>query len=368
MEFTIQRDDLYSVLQKVQSVVEKKNTVQILANILCTVEDDTLSLSATDLEVGIKVQVPVEKSESGQVTIAAKQFYDIIKELPSRPVRVHKKPNDWVEITSGKARFNVVSLSADEYPSLPSFEEQKYSDAKVPALLEMINKTSFAVSNDATRYHLTGVYLEKVDQNLMRMTATDGHRLSYMDCEVFLDTPDFKRGIVIPKKGLNELKKLLEQLEDTVGIAFERGYFFVSAPNTYLFVRLIDGEYPDYRQVIPKETTRTALMSRDEFAAALRRVSLFAHEKSRSVKMTFKDNLLNIVSSNPDLGEAVEEIDCEYDGDEIEIGFNAKYFLDCLAVIASEKIEIKLKERLNPAILQSVDQRNHNYIVMPMRV
>ena len=368
MKFSIQRGPLLEALQKAQSVVEKRNTVQILANILCSVKDNQLSISATDLEVGTRITLDVEMEQEGKITLPAKHFVDIVKELPEKKLQITRKDNNWVEIVCGKSRFNVVSLSADEYPALPPFEEKQYSEARVDVLKSMIDHTSFAVSTDATRYHLNGVYFELVENNIIRMTATDGHRLSFEDQEVFKKLPDLKRGVIIPKKGLTELRKLLDEATDTIGLAFERGYVFAHSAGTYLFVRLIEGEYPDYRQVIPKVTDRLVQINREEFTSALKRVSLLAHEKSRGVKFTLQGNTLTISSSNPDMGEAREEIDIEYSGEPIDIGFNAKYLLDCLAVMDTDKLEFRFKDRLSPGIIRGADKQNHTYVIMPMRI
>ncbi len=368
MKFSIHRDPLLEALQKTQSVVEKRNTVPILANILCTVKGNNLSLCATDLEVGVKISLPVEVQQEGKITLSAKHFADIVKELPHKQLDITRKDNNWVEIVCGKSRFNIVSLSADEYPALPNFEEKEYSDARVESLKEMIDRTSFAVSTDATRYHLNGVFLEPLENKLMRMTATDGHRLSFVDQELFAKLPEIKRGVIVPKKGLAELRKLLDQGENSIGLAFERGYVFAQINGTYLFIRLIEGEYPDYRQVIPRSANRLVKMNRESLNAALKRVSLLAHEKSRGVKLSLQESLLTISSSNPDMGEAREEIDVEYQGDPIDIGFNAKYLLDCLAVVPSEALEFHFKDRLSPGILRSADQPNHTYVIMPMRI
>lgn len=261
-----------------------------------------------------------------------------------------------------------MSLSAEEYPPLPSFEEKEYFDARVEALTGMIDRTGFAVSTDATRYHLNGVYFEHLENSVMRMTATDGHRLSFVDSEVFLKMPELKRGIVIPKKGLSEFRKLLNEATTSVGLAFERGYVFAHMNGTYLFVRLIEGEYPDYRQVIPKSTDRVVKLAREVFTSALKRVSLLANEKSRGVKLSFQNGLVTISSSNPDMGEAREEIDAQYTGDPIDVGFNARYLLDCLAVMNSEELEFQFKDRLSPGILRGAGQANHTYVIMPMRI
>ncbi|MBC7384669.1 MAG: DNA polymerase III subunit beta [Cryobacterium sp.] len=368
MKFTIHRNPFLEALSKAQSVVEKKNTVPILANILFSVDGETLSVSATDLEVGLKSMLAITKGESGKVTLSAKSLLDIVKELPQAEIEISKKENDWVEIVCGKSRFKVVSLSANEYPALPAFEEKKYFDAKIEGLKEMIDRTSFAVSTDATRYLMNGVFFEPLEKNIMRMTATDGHRLAFMDTEVFSVMPEFKRGVIIPRKGLIELRKFLDEGDATIGLAFERGYVFAHLGGSYLFIRLIEGEYPDYRQVIPKMTDRVAKIDKATFHHALKRVSLLAHEKSKGVKFSIQPEMLTIYSSNPDLGEAKEEIDVEYSGEAISIGFNAKYLLECLAVTPVEKLELHFKDHLSPGILRGEGQPNHTYVVMPMRI
>jgi DNA polymerase-3 subunit beta len=202
----------------------------------------------------------------------------------------------------------------------------------------------------------------------MRMTATDGHRLSFVDKEVFLKQPEFKRGIIIPRKGLQEFRKILSEANDSVGIAFERGYIFCQQEETSLFVRLIEGEYPDYRLVIPKAADKLAKIRREEFIAALKRMNLFASEKSGGVKITLSQGNLTIVSSNPDMGDAREEMDVEYQGETVEIAFNARYLLECLSVISSPELEFHFKDRLSPGVLQGGEQKNHTYVIMPMRM
>jgi DNA polymerase-3 subunit beta len=368
MNFSIDRSPLLSALQKVQTVVEKKNTIQILGNILCSVKGNELSLSATDLEVGIKVTVPAEVSTEGKITISAKHFLDIVKELPEKKLHITRKDNSWIELVCGKSRFNIVSLPADQYPTLPSFEEKNYHDAKTKALVDMIDRTQFAASTDATRYHINGVYFEALEGSLMRMTATDGHRLSFVDQEVFLTPPELKRGVIIPKKGLSEFRKLLDEGNETTGLSFERGYIFAKFDSSYLFIKLIDGEYPDYRPVIPKSVDKTVRLDRQSFNSALKRVSLLANEKSRGVKLVIQNGSLMISSSNPEMGEAREEIDVEYTSESMEIGFNSKYLLESLAVMKSDQLEFHLKDRLSPGILRESDQKNHTYVIMPMRI
>jgi len=368
MKFTIHRKPLFEALQKLQSVVEKKNTVQILGNILCTVQDRVLSLCATDLEVGIKITLPIENPENGKITLSAKNFFDIVRELPDKDLHITRKDNNWVELLSGKSKFNIVSLAADEYPALPPFEEKTYLESRTQSLSNMIDRTHFAVATDATRYHLSGVFFEPQENGIMRMVGCDGHRLSFVDSEVFLKSPELKRGVIIPKKGLMEIRKLLSESGDTIGLSIEKGYVFVKTNDVYLFVRLIDGEYPDYRPVIPKQADKVVKVDRENLTAALKRVSLLAHEKSKGVKLSIQKDLLTFTSSNPDMGEAREEIDVDYSNDALEIGFNSRYFLDFLSVTDSETIEFHVKDRLSPGILKGSSQSNHTYVIMPMRI
>jgi len=367
MKFSIQRDQLLNALQKISSVIEKKHTMEILGNILFEAKNDRLTLSGTDLEVGIQISLDAQVEQPGKLTLSTRHISDITKELPNQAMFFNLKPNHWVEITCAKARFNVVSLSAEGYPNLPLFEEKNYLYANAERLSEMIDKTEFAVSTDATRYHLNGVYLEIIDNGLIRLTATDGHRLSYIDYEVFNKPLELKRGVVIPRKGLSELHKMLQGTKN-IGIAFEKGYLYAKAENSYLFVRLIEADYPDYRQVIPQNLDKTARLRREDLLSALKRVSLMAHEKSKGVKLTIQDSLLSIASSNPDMGEARDEINIDYHGEPAEIGFNAKYMLDCLEVMNDTDIEFHFKDKTKPGLIQSANHKNHTYVIMPMRI
>ncbi len=368
MNFSVQRLPLLDALQKVQTVVEKKNTIQILGNILCHVKGQELSLYATDLEVGIKITLSVESTTEGKFTLSAKHFLDIVKELPEKPLHIRKKDNSWIEIICEKSKFSIVSLPAEQYPVLPSFEDKQYFEARSDALINMMDRTHFAASTDSTRYHINGVYFESLENSLMRMIATDGHRLSFVDQEVFLKSPELKRGIIIPKKGLLEFRKLLDPSEEILGLCFERGFLFAQFKDCYLFVRLIDGDYPDYRPVIPKSMNRLVKIERQKFNSALKRVSLLSNEKSRGIKLCLESGTLVILSSNSEMGEAREEIEVKYQGDSMEIGFNSKYLLENLSVMKSDQIEFHLKDPLSPGIIREVDLSNHTYVIMPMKI
>jgi DNA polymerase-3 subunit beta len=368
MKFIIQRDLLYSALQQTEAVVQKRSSVAILSNILCVAKPGELCLSATDLDVGIKVSLPIDLQDEGKVTVSAKHFLDIVKELPSKPIQFTKKDNHWIELVCGRSKFNLVSTAPDEYPEMPAFEEKKYIDARVDSLKEMIDKTGLAVSTDSTRVVLNGVFFEPLENSIIRMTATDGNRLSYVDNEVFKEAIELKRGIIIPRKGLSELRRVLDQASSSIGFSFDRGYLYCKLAQTYLFIRLIEGEYPNYRQVIAKTVDKVMKVSMEDFQGALKRVSLLSNEKSRGVKFLLSNGTLTISSSNPDMGEAVEEIDVDYTGETTDIGFNSKYILDCLGVMHSKTLEFHFKDRMSPGIIRAIETPNHTYVVMPMRL
>jgi len=325
MKFSIQRDQLLTALQKISSVIEKKHTMEILGNILFETRNQKLTLSGTDLEVGIQINLDAQIDQPGRMTLPTKHILDITKELPNQTMHFNLKPNHWVEIFCSKARFNLVSIAADGYPTLPLFDEKNYTYANSDRMSEMISKTEFAVSTDATRYHLNGVFL------------------------------------------LSELHKMIQGTKN-IGIAFEKGYLYAKTEQAYLFIRLIEADYPDYRQVIPQNLDKSVRLRREDLLGALKRVSLLAHEKSKGVKLSIQDGILAVASSNPDMGEARDEITLSYQGETFEIGFNAKYILDCLEVMKDEEIEFNFKDKTKPGLIQSAAQKNHCYVIMPMRL
>ena len=368
MKLSIQRAPLVEALQKIQSVIEKRNTVPILANILLQVNARKVSISATDLEIALKINLDIESGTDGKITVSAKQFFDIVKELPEKTIHLNQKENGWAEILCEKIRYNLVTLPAEEFPSLPVFEEREFVEARTDSLSELIDRTLFAVSTDETRPHLNGVYLEAQENNLIRMIATDGHRLSYMDREVFLKMPDFRKGMIIPRKGVSELRKLLEETDANIHVSFEKGNLFARIGDTFMSIRLIEAIFPDYRQVIPQGVEKRILTDRNLLMAALRHVNPMVNEKSRGVKFHIQSNLITLMASNPEIGEAREDVDVEYQGDSSEIAFNTKYLMDCLAVMKSDQVEILFKDKFTPGMIREASQPNHTYVVSQMRI
>jgi DNA polymerase-3 subunit beta len=366
MQFSIERSVLLSALQKIQMVVEKKNTIEILGNVLLEAREGRFSLCATALEMGLRVFAPAEILDEGRTTVSAKQFLDIVRELPSQTISLYSQNNERIEMRCGKARFCLPTTPAEQYPTFPKLDDKEYYQASTEALKEMIDRTHFAASTDATFQHLNGVYLEPLENRRYRTVATDGYRLSLIDRELFLKNPPLDRGVIVPKKGLLELKKLLQ--DETVGLAFENGCLFVQLKDSYFFIRFIDGNYLDYHIFMQKKLNRVIILDRVAFTSALKRMSIFANEKSHAVKLHIQEGSLLLSSSQSDVGEGQEEMEALYQGDSLEIVFNFKYLLDDLTILKADQVELHFQDAKTTSVLKEVGRPEHTYLIMPMQI
>lgn len=368
MELKIKRDDFLKALALTQNIVEKKSTMPILANVLLEAKNKTLRINATDLEVGVSVVCPAEGIKEGKVTVLAKGLFDIIRELPNELISIKQGENNWLSIICGKSRFKIAGMSFEEFPQIPAGKDAEVYTEERDLLLGMINKVSFAMSTDETRYNLNGVFLhgEKGGDGF-KFAATDGHRLS-----VVYRKPKSKwklgNGIIIPKKGVFELKKILESYEGVFSFKIDGKNLTVEKENVQLVVRLIEGQFPPYDQVIPRENKRILSVEKEIFIKALRRVSLMASDKTRGVKFQLSPGHLEISTSNPDFGEAVEEIDVAYKGETFSVGFNSRYFLDVLGVLEDEKVVLEFKDEVSPCMIRSEFDKGLMNVIMPMRM
>lgn len=371
MQFTIGRDTFLEGLAKVQGIVEKRHTIPILANVLIESKNNTITITATDLEVGLKSKYKANVIEEGKITISAKKLYEIIKELPDKEINFNTKNNFWVEIKCYKSLFNLVGLSPEEFPKFPYIENKSNSIDK-NNLNEMIEKTLFSVSNDETKFNLTGIYIksDKIDNvNKLVFVSTDGHRLSLIQRNSENELAEkYKEGFILPKKGIIEIKKLLETMEEQIDIGISDNNFSISNRDTTLIMRMVDGDFPDYKRVIPEKGKNKAIINKNLFLHALKRISILSSEKSKGIKINLKNDNLILTSSNPDLGDAKEEIDIIYNGDDISIGFNAKYIIEILQVIKNENIILNLKDNISPGRINPEEDEDHISVIMPMRL
>jgi DNA polymerase III subunit beta len=368
MEFRVAADELKKALQRAQGIVERKATMPILSNVLVTASKTGLTVTAFDLDVGIVSEHPAEVTKPGALTVSAKTLLDIVSLVPDAQVTVKKMANNYAEISSGAAHYKIVGMAAEEYPKLPKEENAPMVSVSGAVLLEMIKKTQYAISYDETRYVLNGVFFEPRDPSKVRMVATDGHRLSLVERELVGDFK-LKSGVILPRKGLLELRRLLDEApEAECQLGFAENSALFKKPGLSMVMRLIDGQFPEYQRVIPKEGEKVILVHRSRFTETLKRIALLSADKSSAIKLTLSENLLRISANNPDLGEAKDDLDVAYKGDEMTVGFNAKYILDVLSSMDSDEVSIELRDEHSPGVIHAPGDKSYTTVVMPMRV
>jgi DNA polymerase-3 subunit beta len=372
MKVVLTRGDLLRGVMTVQSAVASKNTMPILANVLLEAKDKRLEFVATDLDMGIRCSVPAEIVEKGNITINAKKLSDIVRELPEATVELEIDDSHKMILVCQKSNFKVHGLPKDDFPILPEVKKDRVVKIKGSLLQEMIRKTIFAVSTDETRYVLNGVYFQ-VDGGKLRMVATDGHRLAFIQKKLEGKNDD-KTSVIIPTKTLNELSKVISDLgkgkEDELIVecyVTDNQIKFV-IEGVEIVSRLIEGQFPNYEQVIPKESDKKIEASVSELASATRRVAILTSEKSNSIRYQAKNGKLTISSKTPDMGEAKEEMDVDYKGEEISIAYNSKYVLDVLKNVGTDTVNIELTQALSPGILRPKGDTDYLCVIMPMRV
>jgi len=375
MELKITAQELAQALGRSQGIVEKKSTMPILSHVLIEARKaGQVVVSATDLDLAVSSEHACEVVKDGALAVSARHLYEIVRTLPEQGVTLKRAQNNYLEVKSGPAEFRMVGLPAEDFPALPRFDKVPFADVEPALLLEMIERTFFAVSTDETRYNLNGVFFEPGAGSL-RLVATDGHRLSLAE-RALEASFGLKRGVILPKKGLAELKKLLseaaeageEKPESKLGFLENNAIF--RRPGVVLSMRLIEGLFPDYKQVIPKAGEKVVRLGRARFADTLRRVSLLSSDKAHAVKLELSKGLLRVLSQNPDLGEAKEEVPVEYQGDGLKIGFNARYLTEVLAVLKSADVLMEMADDLSPGVLRGADEADQGFtaVVMPMRI
>lgn len=368
MEFRIAAEELAKALHRAQGIAERKTTIPILANVLVQAKKNAVSLTAFDLDIGLVTEHPAEVVKEGAITLSSKTLFDIVRNLPDAKVSVKRTGNNAVEITSGTTHIKLLGMPAEEYPALPKEEKSNLVKADGKTLLQMIERTAFAISTDETRYILNGLYFEPGDQGKVRVVATDGHRLSLVERELEGDFK-LKKGVILPRKGLLELRRLIEEAPDAecfLGFGDTTASFKKSGLS--MFMRLIDGQFPDYQEVIPKESEKALKLNRTSLLATLKRISLLSEEKSHAVRVELTENRLRISSQNPDLGEAHEDITVDYNGKKVEVGFNARYLVDVLNVVAQDDVLFELVDEQSPGVLRLIDDKSYTAVIMPMRI
>lgn len=366
MEFSISQSELYKALQRAQGIVSTKGVMPILGNVLIEATEEGMTLFATNLDIGLRGQYKATTKTPGKITSQAKKLHDIVKELPEADVLLKVDDDGRLRVSAGKSKFNLATIPTDEFPPFPEFDESKLVGIDSDMMAEMIRKTSYAISQDETRLTLNGAYFE-VSSSDIQMVATDGHRLSYIRREGAFKVKQTEKSI-IARKAVHELSKLISESEDGLLFLKHDNHIMFKKGNMTMVVRLIEGVFPNYDQVIPTSNNIEVEIDVSDLVHALRRVVTMADEKSHMVRLSFLEGRLELSSEGGELGEAKDELAVTFSGDKLDIGLNANYLLDALATIDSSTVIIKMNDELSPVLTVSPDDAGLKSIVMPMRL
>jgi len=376
MRIRINRLDLLTALQRVQGVVEKRNTMPILAHVLLEAKSEGLDILATDLEIGMRGLYKASVEEPGSIAFSAKKLLEILKETNEAEIELTVNENNWMTIQAGRSEFRVVGLPSQDYPSLPTIERDGLMPLPSVGLLNLIQKTLFAVGESDTRYVLNGLLTTIIplgEKLIIRLVGTDGHRLALAEQEItpegsFVPLEEIK--VIIPKKAALEVRRLLEENdkdeEPLIGVS--KNMLIFRKSGLVLTSRTMEGTYPNYQQVIPKENPSKMVVGKEELTGALRRVSLLSRDRAQAIKFSVVQNTLTLSASSPDLGEATEDLPIQCQGQEFTTGFNARYLLDVLGVLDGDTLSIQMDTPLSPCLIQEPGNARFKAVVMPIKV
>ncbi len=373
MKFTVKQADLLKATSHVQSIVERKTTVPILSNVKMTVSDGKLILHATDMEIELAETIDVEVEEEGTATTPAHTLYEIVKKLPSSEDIEFTLTENQIDLKAGRSRFSLSILASDEFPVLKQNEYTGSFEIDTESVSYLINKSRFAISTEETRYYLNGIYMhasdnDTEDNKVLRVVATDGHRLARVEVEL-PEGAENLQGIIVPRKTVHEIFKLSENFEGNIKISFNETLIKFEMGSITITSKLIDGSFPDYQRVIPKNNNKLLELEAVSFAKSVDRVSTVSLDRSRAIKLEIQDNQLTLVANSVSNNQAEEDMEVTWEnGEEFSIGFNGKYLLDIINQIEDETVQITFGQSTEPAILRDVSDDSLLYVLMPMRV
>ena len=374
MKIRISREDLSSELYKLQGVVSQRSTLAILSNALLEASGDRLTLHATDLDISMSTSCPCEVLEAGRVTLHAKNLFDIVKNLEDGEIELETEDNHWAKLKSGNVSCRIVGTHPDDFPQMLGTADVEMYPIGTERLLDMIDKTIFSVSTDDARPNLTGAFFRLTDANTLLMVSTDGHRLSKIEekpgeFEASGSTPKALRdGIIVPRKGLTELKRVVDVKGPELSFGLKDNNIVFKHGALSLAIRLIDGSFPDFTQVLPKESDRKAIVDKDSFQQALRFVSLFSNPKTHNVRLSLGESGLELYATDPDRGEGLKTVPVEYGGTPVKAGYNYKYLIDVLNAIDGDEVSVEIIDTLSPTLVRDTTREEMLFVVMPMRL
>ncbi|MDO8547009.1 MAG: DNA polymerase III subunit beta [Nitrospirota bacterium] len=374
MKIKIARDELLTGLQRVQGIVEKRNTMPVLSNILLETKQDGIELVATDLEIGVRGHYKADVQQAGSVSLSARKLYELLKEVAAGEITITTQENNWVQIQAGRSQFKIVGIAASEFPALPTIEREGRVAIPGSGLASLIRKTLFAVGDNDARYILNGllITLHSSDKKVtMKLVGTDGHRLAVAESDVTQSAgTDLPKEIkaIIPRKAAQEIRRLLEEEEGEPLLGFTKNLVTFQKSGLFLTSRVMEGTYPNYQQVIPKESAKKVAIERTALESALRRVAVLSKDKTNAVKVILQNGSITLHTSSPDVGEATEDLPAQYRGESLTTGFNARYLLDALAVMDGDTVNLEISSPLSPCVLKSDGDPGFLCVVMPMKI
>ncbi len=368
MKFSVVREEFLKYLQLISGAVERRQTLPILANVLISAHDKQVSLTATDLEVELVGRLSIDKiDDPGEITVAARKLIDICRNLPAESTITLSTQKDRLIVKSGKSRFSLATLPASDFPNIEEMHPKVAFQLSQRAAKELLVNTHFAMAQQDVRYYLNGMLVD-INQGVMRVVATDGHRLS-LGVSDKIEVQSDHIQIIVPRKGIMELMRLLEDIDEEVEVIIGTNHICVSTPFFTFTSKLVEGKFPDYQRVIPKNGNKIVIVDRELFKQALARVSILSNEKFRGVRLLISENLLKIVANNPDQEEAEDEIAVDYQGADLEIGFNVNYLLDVCNTIDADQVRLTFIDTNSSALMEAHDDKNNFvYVIMPMRI
>ena len=366
MKFSVNRELLLKPLQQVAGVVERRQTLPVLSNLLLQVMGNRLSMTGTDLEVELIGRLEVVSQEDGEITVPARKLVDICREIPEKADIDFSLNENRLEIRSGRFRSTLSTLPAVDFPSVDQASPEMTAELDSKAFKKLLDQTAFAMAQQDVRYFLNGMLIE-LGNNQVRAVATDGHRLAMSDLEQKGLDGQAKQ-VIVPRKGVIEIQRLLQEVEDKVVVSIGASHLGVTSAIFTLTTKLVDGNFPDYDRVIPKDGNKVVVADRQELRQALSRTAILSNEKFRGIRVLISSGQLQLSANNPEQEEAEEAVSVEYQGDNLEVGFNVSYLQDVLGVIGSEKVRLTLLDSNSSAVLEDPDREDAVYVVMPMKL
>ena len=368
MNFSIKRDVFLNGIQKTLGIVERKTTLPILNNILIKTESEQIQIVATDREIGLISYYDAKIVAPGKITVAARKLFEMARAIEGDVIDFEVMENNWVNVTCGKVIYKIPGIPADDFPEVLDVGNTESIKIKCSVLKNIIEKTFFAISNDEMRPNLNGVFFKVMD-GMVDVVATDGHRLALVNVPLESDSDDNINieGVIIPRKGVSEIRKLVED-GDYVDVCVMDGVYVVRKANTTLRISLIDAEYPDYKRVIPEKEGVEIQLDKNQILHSLRRMSVMSTERFGGVKIEVYDQRMILTSTNPDVGEAKDEIDVPYNGDRFEAGYNVRYLIDAIEPVAENIVSFEMRNDEGPGVIGSVGNKEYMCIVMPVKL